>query len=102
MVGIGSPMQAFRLSERRLPTKRELDAAVPENPAYVTFGAHIPVANSSAVDRPEGYPREPYNGGRQDHPRDSRSAVLSGSRRTSHAIMVLISNRMMSGMASAI
>ncbi|MGE5585623.1 MAG: amidohydrolase [Bacillota bacterium] len=49
VVGTGSPMQAFRLSERRLPTKRELDAAVPENPAYVTFGAHILVANSQAL-----------------------------------------------------
>lgn len=49
VVGIGSPMQAFRLAERRLPTKHELDAAVPANPAYVTFGAHILVANSRAL-----------------------------------------------------
>ncbi len=49
VVGVGSPMQAFRLAERRLPTKQELDAAVPTNPAYVTFGAHVLVANSLAL-----------------------------------------------------
>ena len=45
----GSPMQALRLEEGRLPTRLELDAAVPDQPAYVTFGAHILVANSAAM-----------------------------------------------------
>jgi predicted amidohydrolase YtcJ len=45
----GSPMQAHRLLERRLPTRAELDRAVPDHPAYVTFGAHVLVANSRAV-----------------------------------------------------
>ncbi len=42
-------MQALRLDEGRLPTRAELDAAVPEQPAYVTFGAHVLVANSAAI-----------------------------------------------------
>jgi predicted amidohydrolase YtcJ len=45
----GSPMQAYRLEERRLPTRVELDRAAPEHPTYVTFGAHILVANSAAI-----------------------------------------------------
>jgi hypothetical protein len=42
-------MQAHRLLERRLPTRAELDRAVPDHPAYVTFGAHVLVANSRAI-----------------------------------------------------
>ncbi len=45
----GSPMQDFRLAERRFPTKEELDAAAPRNPCYATFGAHVIVANSLAL-----------------------------------------------------
>src|SRR5207244_3819013 len=49
IVGRGSPMQDFRLAERRLPTRDELDAAAPEHPCYVSFGAHVIVANSLAL-----------------------------------------------------
>jgi len=45
----GSPMQDDRLTEHRLPTKAELDSAVPNNPCYVNFGAHVLVANSLAL-----------------------------------------------------
>jgi predicted amidohydrolase YtcJ len=43
-------MQAQRLAEGRLPTRFELDAALPDHPAYVTFGAHVLVANSRAIE----------------------------------------------------
>ncbi len=49
VVGHGSPMQEFRLAEQRRPTRAELDAAVPNHPAFVYFGAHITVANSRAL-----------------------------------------------------
>ncbi|HZU06838.1 MAG TPA: amidohydrolase [Chloroflexota bacterium] len=49
VVAHGSPMQEFRLAERRRPTRAELDAAVPNHPAFVYFGAHITVANSRAL-----------------------------------------------------
>jgi predicted amidohydrolase YtcJ len=51
IIGLGSPMQADRLEERRLPTKDELDSAVPDKPCYLTFGAHLVVANSEALRR---------------------------------------------------
>jgi predicted amidohydrolase YtcJ len=50
IVGVGSPMQETRLRERRRPTMDELDAAVPDRPAYITFGGHILVANRRALD----------------------------------------------------
>jgi predicted amidohydrolase YtcJ len=46
---LGSPMQDLRLVERRLPTRQELDAAAPDHPMYVTFGAHSTVANTLAL-----------------------------------------------------
>jgi len=49
IVARGSPMQDLRLAERRLPTIEELDAAAPEHPCYVSFGAHVIVANSLAL-----------------------------------------------------
>jgi len=49
IVGRGCPMQAYRLEERRLPTKDELDEYVPMHPAYVTFGAHVLIANTLAL-----------------------------------------------------
>jgi len=45
----GSPMQDDRLAEKRLPTRQELDAAAPNNPAYANFGAHVMVVNSAAL-----------------------------------------------------
>ena len=49
VVGRGSPLQDFRLSEGRLPTKQELDAAAPNNPCWISFGAHVIVTNSLAI-----------------------------------------------------
>lgn len=51
IVAVGSPMQEFRLAEKRRPTQAELDEAVPDRPAYITFGAHILVANTLAVEK---------------------------------------------------
>jgi hypothetical protein len=45
----GSPMQDLRLAERRLPSRDELDEVAPDNPTYVSFGAHVIVANSPAL-----------------------------------------------------
>ncbi len=49
IVAVGSPMQQTRLRELRLPRRDELDAAVPDRPAYATFGAHVLVANRHAL-----------------------------------------------------
>jgi predicted amidohydrolase YtcJ len=49
IVARGSPLADFRLRERRLPTKAELDAAAPRNPAYISFGAHVIIANTRAL-----------------------------------------------------
>jgi predicted amidohydrolase YtcJ len=49
VIARGSPMQDFRLAEKRYPTGAELDDAAPLNPCYVTFGAHVLVANSLAL-----------------------------------------------------
>src|SRR5579884_889666 len=49
VVGRGSPLQDFRLGEGRLPTKAELDAAAPNNPCWISFGAHVIVTNSLAI-----------------------------------------------------
>jgi predicted amidohydrolase YtcJ len=46
---LGSPMQDLRLDEQRLPTRDELDAAAPDHPTYMTFGAHELVANTRAL-----------------------------------------------------
>src|SRR5205814_1013005 len=46
---LGSPMQDFRLAEGRLPDRHELDAAAPDHPLYMTFGAHSTVANTLAL-----------------------------------------------------
>lgn len=50
VVGIGAMRQNTRLAERRWPTRAELDAAVPDNPAYITFGSHVTCANSRALE----------------------------------------------------
>jgi predicted amidohydrolase YtcJ len=49
IVARGSPLADFRLRERRLPTRAELDAAAPRNPAYISFGAHVIIANTLAL-----------------------------------------------------
>jgi predicted amidohydrolase YtcJ len=57
VIGRGSPLQDFRLEERRLPNREELDAALPRHPAYVSFGAHVLVANTLAL-RERGVTRD--------------------------------------------
>ncbi len=49
VVARGSPMQEFRMAERRRLTREDLDRAVPDRPAFVFFGAHITMANSRAL-----------------------------------------------------
>ena len=50
IVAIGSPMQDLRFKERRFPTRWDLDKATPDHPAFISFGAHITVANSLALE----------------------------------------------------
>lgn len=45
----GSPLADFRLHERHLPTRAELDYAAPRNPTYISFGAHVIIANTLAL-----------------------------------------------------
>ena len=49
IVAHGSPMQDFRLKDKRFPDKRDLDGAVPDHPVSISFGAHITVGNSLAL-----------------------------------------------------
>jgi predicted amidohydrolase YtcJ len=50
IVAHGSPMQDFRLKDKRFPDKRDLDGVAPENPVSISFGAHITIGNSKALD----------------------------------------------------
>ena len=49
IVAHGSPMQDFRLKEKRFPDRHDLDRAVPDHPVSIAFGAHITIANSEAL-----------------------------------------------------
>jgi predicted amidohydrolase YtcJ len=49
IVARGSPLADFRLHERRLPTREDLDHAAPRNPTYISFGAHVIIANTLAL-----------------------------------------------------
>lgn len=49
IVGTGSPMQDFRMPEKRFPRREELDAVAPDHPVSIGFGAHITIANSRAL-----------------------------------------------------
>jgi hypothetical protein len=49
IVAHGSPMQDFRLKDKRFPDKHDLDRAVPDNPVSISFGAHITIANTLAL-----------------------------------------------------
>jgi len=49
IVGTGSPMQDFRMPERRFPLRQELDEAAPDNPVSIGFGAHVTIVNSRAL-----------------------------------------------------
>ena len=49
IVAHGSPMQDFRIQDRRFPDKHDLDRAVPDHPVSISFGAHITIGNSIAL-----------------------------------------------------
>jgi predicted amidohydrolase YtcJ len=49
IVAHGSPMQDFRLTDKRFPDRHDLDRAVPDHPVSISFGAHITVGNSRAL-----------------------------------------------------
>jgi predicted amidohydrolase YtcJ len=49
LVAHGSPMQDFRLKDKRFPNKHDLDRALPEHLVSISFGAHITVGNSKAL-----------------------------------------------------
>jgi predicted amidohydrolase YtcJ len=49
IIAHGSPMQDFRLKDKRFPDKRDLDGVVPDNPVSISFGAHITIGNSKAL-----------------------------------------------------
>jgi predicted amidohydrolase YtcJ len=50
IIAHGSPMQDFRLTDKRFPDKRDLDGAVPDNPVSISFGAHITIGNTKALE----------------------------------------------------
>ena len=49
IVAHGSPMQDFRLKDKRFPDRHDLDRAAPDYPVSIAFGAHITIANSKAL-----------------------------------------------------
>jgi hypothetical protein len=49
IVAHGSPMQDFRINDKRFPDKHDLDRAVPDHPVSVSFGAHITIGNTLAL-----------------------------------------------------
>jgi predicted amidohydrolase YtcJ len=49
IVAHGSPMQDFRINDKRFPDKHDLDRAVPNHPMSISFGAHVTIANSLAL-----------------------------------------------------
>src|SRR6266404_1335030 len=50
IVAHGSPMQDFRLNDKRFPTKHDLDTAIPDHLVSISFGAHITIGNSKALE----------------------------------------------------
>ena len=50
IAGTGSPMQDFRMPEKRFPNREELDSAAPDHPVSIGFGAHVTIANSRALE----------------------------------------------------
>src|ERR1044071_7141173 len=49
IIAHGSPMQDFRLSDKRFPDKHDLDRVIPEHCVSISFGAHITIGNSPAL-----------------------------------------------------
>jgi predicted amidohydrolase YtcJ len=50
IVAHGSPMQDFRLTDKRFPDKRDLDGVARDHPVSISFGAHITIGNSKALE----------------------------------------------------
>ena len=50
VIAHGSPMQDFRMPDKRFPNRHDLDAAAPDHPVSINFGAHITIANSKALE----------------------------------------------------
>ncbi|MFQ5684762.1 MAG: amidohydrolase, partial [Candidatus Binatia bacterium] len=50
IVAQGSPMQDFRIRDKRFPDKRDLDRVVPDHLVSISFGAHITVGNTKALE----------------------------------------------------
>jgi predicted amidohydrolase YtcJ len=49
IVAHGSPMQDFRINDKRFPDKHDLDRAVPNHPVSISFGAHVTIGNTPAL-----------------------------------------------------
>ncbi len=49
VVAHGSPMQDFRLKDKRFPNRNDLDRVLADYPVSISFGAHITVGNSKAL-----------------------------------------------------
>jgi len=49
LVAHGSPMQDFRLKDKRFPDKNDLDRALPDHLVSISFCAHITIGNSKAL-----------------------------------------------------
>jgi predicted amidohydrolase YtcJ len=49
IVAHGSPMQDFRIKDKRFPDRHDLDRAVPDNPVSISFGAHVTIGNTPAL-----------------------------------------------------
>ena len=50
VIAHGSPMQDYRMPEKRFPDRHDLDAASKDHPVVINFGAHITIANTKALE----------------------------------------------------
>src|SRR5690606_11621871 len=51
IIGQGNLMQEYRLEDKRLPTRAELDKVSRRHPIVVRFGMHTQVLNTVALER---------------------------------------------------
>ena len=49
IVAHGSPMQDFRMKDKRYPDKHDLDRVCPDHLVSISFGAHVTIGNSKAL-----------------------------------------------------
>lgn len=49
IVAHGSPMQDFRIKDKRFPDRHDLDRAAPDHPVSISFGAHVTIGNTPAL-----------------------------------------------------